>query len=130
MPTFIFNKLIRDKLKDEYVKLDHKATYIKLTDVELFEALKQKIVEEANEIPVDGTKEDIISELADVQQVIDDIAKRVGVTAEEISDVKQKKFDKKGGFAGGLFVEKVELNDDDEWVAYYRKYPDRFKEIS
>ncbi len=64
MPTFIFNKLIRDKLKTEYVKLDHKATYKKLSDSE------------------------------------------------------------------GLFVEKVELHPDDEWVAYYRRSPEKYEEIS
>ena len=130
MPTFIFNKLIRDKLKAEYVKLDHKATYKKLSDTELFEALKQKIIEEAKEIPIDGSKEEIIGELADVQQVLDDIAIRTGITIEEIMNAKQKKFEKKGGFSEGLFVEKVELHSDDEWVAYYRRSPEKYEEIS
>ncbi|MDB5160324.1 MAG: hypothetical protein JWO99_587 [Candidatus Saccharibacteria bacterium] len=125
----MFNKLIRDKLKDEYIKLGHKATYKKLTDTELFEALKQKIIEEAKEIPVDGSREDIIGELADVQQVLDDIAARVGIAVDEIMNAKQKKFEKKGGFSEALFVEKVELHPDDEWVAYYRRSPDKYKEI-
>lgn len=130
MPTFIFNKLIRDKLKVEYVKLNHKATYKKLSDSELFEALKQKIIEEAKEIPADGSKEEIAGELADVQQVLDDLATRAGITIEEIMDAKQKKFEKKGGFSEGLFVEKVELRPNDEWVAYYRRSPEKYEEIS
>ena len=130
MPTFIFNKLIRDKLKVEYVKLDHKATYKKLSDNELFEALKQKIIEEAKEIPADGSKEEIASVLADVQQALDDLATRAGITTEEIMNAKQKKFEKKGGFSEGLFVEKVELHPDDEWVAYYRRSPEKYEEIS
>ena len=130
MPTFIFNKLIRDKLKAEYVKLDHKATYKKLSETELFEALKQKIIEEAKEIPADGSKEEIASELADVQQVLDDLATRAGITIEEIMNAKQKKFEKKGGFSEGLFVEKVELHPNDEWVAYYRRSPEKYEEIS
>jgi len=129
MPTFIFNKLIRDKLKDEYVKLDHRATYIELSESELLEALKQKIIEEAKEIPADGLKEEIISELADIEQVIEDIAKRYGILDKEIVSAKQKKFEKKGGFAEGLFVERVELNDDDEWVEYYRKSPEKYREL-
>lgn len=129
MPTFIFNKLIRDKLKDEYVKLDQKATYKELNGTELFEELKQKIIEEANEIPTSGPRKDIIAELGDVQQVIDDMAKRVGITNEEIETAKRVKFEKKGGFSEGLFVEKVTLKDNDEWVQYYRKYPEKFEEI-
>ena len=129
MPTFIFNKLIRDKLKEEYVRLDHRAKYIKLTDAELNEALKQKIIEEVNEIPIDGSKENIASELADIMQVIDDIAVKNGITQQEIIDAKIKKFAKKGGFSKGLFVEKVTLHDEDEWVAYYRQEPEKYKEI-
>ena len=130
MPTFIFNKLIRDKLKAEYVKLDHKATYKRLSDSELFEALKQKIIEEAKEIPADGSKEEIAGELADVQQALDDLATRAGITIEEIMNAKQKKFEKKGGFSEGLFVEKVELHPNDEWVACYRRSPEKYEEIS
>jgi predicted house-cleaning noncanonical NTP pyrophosphatase (MazG superfamily) len=129
MPTFMFNKLIRDKLKQEYVKLDHKATYKTLTDAELFDALKQKAIEEVNEIPADGSKQDIAEELADVLQVLEDIAKRAGISWPEITQAKEKKFEKKGGFSEGLFVEKVELNADDEWVAYYRKSPEKYKEM-
>lgn len=129
MPTFIFNKLIRDKLKEEYVKMGQVAVYKKLSRSEVLDAFKQKIIEEAREIPVDGTKEDIISELADIQQVIDDFARRTHITDEEIATAKEKKFTKKGGFSQALYVEKLELKDDDEWVSYYRKSPNVFEEI-
>lgn len=129
MPTFIFNKLIRDKLKEDYVRLDQRVTYKELDDTELIEALKQKIIEEANEIPASGSREDIIAELGDIQQVIDDIANRAGVSNEEIETARLAKFEKKGGFSEGLFVETITLKDDDEWVQYYRKYPERFEEV-
>jgi len=129
MATFIFNKLIRDKLKGEYVKLQQQAVYKELTESELLEALRQKIIEEANELPIKGSKEAVISELADIQQVIDDIALRSGITNEEVVSVKQMKFEKKGGFSEGLFVEKIILTDDDEWNDYYRKSPEKFEEI-
>lgn len=128
MPTFRFNKLIRDKLEQEYIRLDHKATYKKLSDKELLEALKQKIIEEANEIPVDGPRDEIIGELADVQQVLDDIAVRFAINKEEIADSKQKKFERKGGFSKGLYVEKVEIPED-EWATYYRQSPDKYEEL-
>lgn len=111
------------------MKLDHKATYKTLTDAELFDALKQKAIEEVNEIPADGSKQDIAEELADVLQVLEDIARRAGISWVDITKAKEKKFDKKGGFSEGLFVEKVELNADDEWVAYYRKSPEKYKEM-
>ncbi|HEY8993018.1 MAG TPA: nucleoside triphosphate pyrophosphohydrolase [Candidatus Microsaccharimonas sp.] len=129
MPTFIFNKLIRDKLKDEYEKMGQVATYKMLSGTELLDALKQKIIEEAKEIPSDGSRDDIISELADIQQVLDDTAQHMGISEAEINAAKTKKFAKKGGFSEGIYVERLELKDDDEWVAYYRKNPDVFQEL-
>jgi predicted house-cleaning noncanonical NTP pyrophosphatase (MazG superfamily) len=130
MPTFIFNKLIRDKLKDEYEKMGQVATYKMLSSAELLDALKQKMIEEAKEIPSDGSRDDILAELADVQQVIDDTAHHVGITLAEIESAKTKKIEKKGGFSEGLYVERLELKDDDEWVEYYRKNPDLFEELA
>lgn len=128
MPIFLFNKLVRDKLREEYEKLGQFARYVVLSEEEHSEALKQKIIEEANEIPVVG-RDDIISELADIFQVLDDFAALNGISEAEIQEVKQAKFNKKGGFAQGVFVETLELKNDDEWVKYYRKSPDVFKEI-
>jgi predicted house-cleaning noncanonical NTP pyrophosphatase (MazG superfamily) len=130
MPTFIFNKLIRDNLIAEYVKMGQVATYRALSGNELLDALKHKIIEEANEIPLTGSKDDITSELADIQQVIDVIAQCTHITSDEISEAKQRKFAKKGGFSAGLYVEKLELTDDDVWVEYYRNSPEKYKEIT
>lgn len=128
MPTFRLNKLIRDKLEQEYIKLHHIATYKTLNDMELVDALKQKIIEEAHEIPVEGTREDIIGEIADVEQVLEDLAKHFGIKQSDITQAKRQKFERKGGFSKGLFVEQVEIPDD-EWAAYYRSKPSLFPEI-
>jgi predicted house-cleaning noncanonical NTP pyrophosphatase (MazG superfamily) len=130
MITFLFNKLIRDALKDEYEKIGQVAVYKKLSELELLEAFRQKVIEEAKELPFDGTKQDdLVSELADIGQVIDDIAALRGITNAEITEAKEKKFAKKGGFKGGHFVETLSLQDDDEWVSYYRKQPDVYPEV-
>lgn len=129
MPKFIFNKLVRDKLRAEYEKTNQKAVYRTLSKDEHTQELKNKIIEETQEIPIKGSKEDMTSELADIQQVIDDIAKIHGISIGSVQEIKQKKFAKKGGFSEATFVETLELTDDDEWVEYYRKEPDVFREI-
>lgn len=130
MPTFIFNKLIRDKLKDLYVELNQQAEYKNLTPDEFTEALKQKLLEEVKELSLSTSREDIVSELADIQQVIQDLMTHAKVSGEEIEVKRVEKFDKKGGFAGGHYVTTLRLQDGDEWVDYYRKSPDVFKEVS
>ncbi|MFZ3010217.1 MAG: hypothetical protein WA030_04365 [Candidatus Microsaccharimonas sp.] len=60
MPTFIFNKLVRDKPKDLYVELNQQTEYKKLTSEEL-----------------------TVSELADIQQVVQDLMTHVQVSNDE-----------------------------------------------
>lgn len=129
MPTFIFNKLIRDKLKDLYIELDQQAEYKQLTSEELTEALKQKLIEEVKELLASHSRDDIVSELADIQQVIQDLMAHEKVSGDEVEAKRVDKFDKKGGFADGHYVSTLRLKKDDEWVDYYRKSPDIFKEI-
>lgn len=128
MATFVFNKLIRDKLRVEYEKMNQKAKYRKLSDAEFAEALKQKLVEEASEIDA-SDRESVVNELADIYQVVEEMIKLYKISPEEVGKVKMAKFEKKGGFSEANFVETLELTDDDEWNEYYRKSPEVFKEI-
>ena len=131
MPTFQFNKLVRDKLPQLYARLQQTIITKKLSKDELLLALRQKLIEESREIPFEsGSRAEVISELSDVEQVMDDIRAQLGISREEIDEAKQKKFVKKGGFSDGIFVEQIQLNDDDEWVDYYRAEPSKYPEIS
>ncbi len=129
MPKFIFNKLIRDKLRDEYERVGQKAVYRALSKTDHIKELKRKIIEEANEIPAEGHLDDAIGEIADVQQALNDLIKLLGVSNEQIEAVTQKKFDKKGGFTGATFVETLEMDENDEWAEYYRADPKQFPEL-
>lgn len=129
MPTFILNKLVRSKLVSEYARMNQKVTYRPLTLEQHVEALKQKIIEEAKEIPVTGLDDDFISELADLQQVLDDLKEIRGVTDDQVVVVQKRKYDKKGGFLPGRYVEIIELQDNDPWLAYYRDNPELFPEV-
>lgn len=128
MATFVFNKLIRDKLKNEYEKMGQVAHYKKLTKEEFAEALKRKLIEEASEI-VPTDKESVLNELADIYQVVEDLIKLYDLNPQEIGEIKNAKFEKKGGFVGANFVETLTLDDNDEWNDYYRKSPDVFQEL-
>ncbi len=131
MPTFLFNKLIRDKLPERYDALGQTIIFQKFTGKALLVALREKLVEEAAEIPVDSVdREDIISEIADVEQVLDDMKRQLNITDGEVDKTKQHKFNKKGGFREGIFVKSIALQDDDvEWTEYYRREPQKYREI-
>lgn len=130
MPTFQFNKLVRDKLRSIYDQLGQTVQTRDLSESELKDAIRNKIIEEAKELPINSAStEEIAGELADIQQALDDLAAKCGVSSEQISSKKATKFAEKGGFREGLFVETITLHDDDEWVQYYRNEPEKYPEI-
>lgn len=129
MPTFILNKLVRDKIVADQIQSGQNPVYRTLTAKEHAQALAAKIVEEAQEIPVDN-REEAIKELADVQQVLDDLQAVLGITPQEIATAQAARHDKVGGFKDALFVASVSPAEDNKWTAYYRTEPDRFTEVA
>ena len=131
MPIFQFNKLVRNKLPAIYKKLNETIVYRTLHGIELQIALRQKLIEEASEVPFEaGTREEVINELSDVEQVMKDIKSETNITDEEVEAARQRKFNEKGGFSNGTFVEQIELRDDDKWVEYYRAEPTKYPELN
>ncbi len=131
MPTFRLHKLVRDTLVEVYSSLNQSFTERRVSGLDLKRALANKLQEEAQELPIRETKDaDIAEELADIQQVINDLKAEYGVTDDEIERVLSAKFDAKGGFRAGHFIETISLHEDDAWTAYYREKPTVYPEIS
>jgi len=128
MPKYVLNKLVRDKLRNEYAQNNQKATYKKLSSDELAQALMQKLVEEVKEATV-SDRQSMVTELADIYQVIEDTMNVYNITPQEVYEVKQAKLEKRGGFSGATFVQTLELAEDDEWNEYYRASPETFQEL-
>ncbi|HUB93179.1 MAG TPA: nucleoside triphosphate pyrophosphohydrolase [Verrucomicrobiae bacterium] len=129
MLKFRFNKLVRDKIVEQQIASGAKPKYRILDHDEHVKFLVDKIIEESKEI-VDASKEEMAGEIADVQQAIDDLIEKLGLTRDAVVRAQHKKNVKAGAFARGFYVDHVEVMDDNEWVAYYRKNPDRYPEIS
>lgn len=129
MPKFIVNKLVRDKLVDEFERMHQKATYRPMSRADHIHALTQKIIEEANEVAATQSKSDLISEIADLQQALNDLKVLSDVTDVQVESAQQAKLDKKGGFLGGSFLESIEILADDPWLVYYRDNRGLFTEI-
>lgn len=108
--------------------LGQKVTYRKLNDREYLAALAAKLQEEAGELKTDD-KEEAIKELADVLEVIDTLVIILGTDIAKVRKVQAERKAKRGGFAKRLYVERLDLQDDDPWADYYAKEPERFKEI-
>jgi predicted house-cleaning noncanonical NTP pyrophosphatase (MazG superfamily) len=71
-------------------------------------ALKNKLVEEANEVLVSRTKQNLLEELADTYQALTDLTKESGFSMVELIKEVNRKFKERGGFRKGVFL--IEVN--------------------
>lgn len=128
MPKFKFGKLVRDKIVEQQIASGAKPAFRQLDDNEFKQELVNKIIEEAKEI-TGATMDEVASEIADVQQALDDLCARYGLAETDIKNVQKEKNAKNGPFKKGIFVDYVEVDENDRWVAYYRENADRYPEI-
>ena len=130
MPTFRYDKLVRNKIPGFHKEAGHDIVYRRLRVVELAEALARKLQEEAQEVFDATTPAGLIEEIADVQQVIDDLCVVSGISKQKVFDVMTDKAERKGNFLAGRYIETVTMpNEQDEWVAYCRASPEKYPEV-
>ena len=131
MPTFRYAKLVRDNIPRFHDESGHTLVRHKLTGDELVAALTEKLHEEADEVSGALSHDELVEELSDVQQIIDDLCTVSNISKEDIASVMAKKTARKGGFLQGEYIETVTMpNEDDEWVAYCRRAPEKYPEIT
>ena len=130
MPTFKYAKLVRDNIPAFHEESGHTIAAKQLTGKALSNALIEKLHEEADEIDSALTKEELVEEIADVQQIINDLCIINDISNNDLERAITKKVQRKGGFLKGAYIDTVTMpNEDDEWVTYCRKSPDKYPEI-
>jgi predicted house-cleaning noncanonical NTP pyrophosphatase (MazG superfamily) len=92
-----YNKLIRDHIP-EIIHADGKQAHTEVMSVpEYRQALLQKLIEEAQEATL-AESEDLITELADLYEVIDTILAIWKIPNEEVLRVQKERRQRRGGF--------------------------------
>jgi len=128
MPRFVFSKLVRDDIVDHQITSGARPSFRMLTSTEHKEALIKKIIEEIDEVR-QAEPQEVSAEIADVQQAIDDLVALYGLTASDIKKEQNRKNTKNGTFKKGVYIEYIDIDEDDTWTSYYRTQPDRYPEI-
>jgi predicted house-cleaning noncanonical NTP pyrophosphatase (MazG superfamily) len=129
MPKFKFAKLVRDKIVEHQLASGAVSMHYQLSPDEHKRELINKIMEESQEI-LQAKPDEAVMEIADVQQALDDLKEKYGLTSEDIAKAQTAKNKKNGAFKKGLYVDYVEVDNDSEWAAYYRDNADRYPEIN
>ncbi|HSX06035.1 MAG TPA: nucleoside triphosphate pyrophosphohydrolase [Candidatus Saccharimonadales bacterium] len=128
MPKFKFAKLVRDKIVEHQLASGARPSFRQLNPDEHKRELVNKVIEEAKEI-TQASPQEVAAEIADVQQALDDLRKLYGLKRQEIAKEQANKSKKNGDFAMGLYVDYVEVDDDNSWIDYYHENADRYPEI-
>lgn len=92
-----YHKLVRDKIPEIIQQSGFKCETSTLSESEYRQALRQKVVEEAQEIAV-AEEEKLITELADIYEVIDAIIETYGINRELIIAEQIRRRNERGGF--------------------------------
>ena len=102
-------------------------TFEVLTGGAYSQALKNKLVEETNEVLAAKDNNDLMDELGDVIEVVNALAKCCGLSMEQISQRAARKKEERGGFEGGYKLLTIQLDEKDalhkKWIAYYTSQP-------
>lgn len=125
MKRYQFDKLIRSKIparmKDEGVDVNSNS----LSESEYLSELKKKIIEEAREVHDAESKDDLITELADVMEVIYALAEASEISVEEIEAAKLKKCEVNGYFLPENYINYIEVSEDNHKVIEYLENKNR-----
>jgi predicted house-cleaning noncanonical NTP pyrophosphatase (MazG superfamily) len=102
-----YNKIVRDKIPTLIEGRGERVETVQLGGNALRTALQQKLVEEAFEALDAKSGEELVGELADVQEVIKALCRTLGMNTTDIEAERKEKEKRRGGFETGLMLTKT-----------------------
>lgn len=126
---FKVDKLVRDKMSSNL--FESKVTLHEriMESAEYATRLKNKILEEAQEVCEATTPVEIQEELADLLEVIHALGAFYDLSYENIEQARILKKNKAGGFEGRRYSEFIEYDANDPTLQYCLDHPDKYPEI-
>lgn len=124
--SFKMNKLIRDHIPVQMLAKGITMHNRIMDKEEFIQKLKDKLLEECQEVNQSHTSEELIEELADVMEVIHTLSNTLELPIEQVEAKRIEKRKQKGGFEGKIFNHYVDIDEDNPSIAYLsqaKKYP-------
>ncbi len=103
----VYNKLIRDRIPEIIKKDGNTADIIILSDEAFKQAIKEKLIEEATEVLIADNRDELVNELADLQEVIDTIKQIYNISTLEVNTSQAIKALNRGKFEKRLYLKSV-----------------------
>lgn len=128
MRTFRYNKLVRDKVVEDIKQEGGVPDYRVLKQDEYVAELKRKLQEETTEL-VGTTKQDLLGELADIQEIVYALIDALAITPQELMDARDVKNLSKGPFKERYYINTADVHETSKWINYFLKNADRYPEV-
>ena len=120
--------LVRDKMIARMRRDKIRVDYKQLNQEDYIASLRNKIIEEANEVAEEKDINKLVYELADILEVIQALSSVVGIKKAEIINAQKEKREISGSFKKKYFTNFVEIDTDNPVINYYlsraKKYPE------
>lgn len=130
MRTFKFDKIIRDKLPQKMIDIGIKVNRKEnLSQKEIIQYLKAKVVEEAQEVFDAQTQPELIEEIADLTEALQELLRSSSIETSQIEDARIAKKETKGGFTNAIVVNTVDIDPEHEFTEYYSSNPKKYPEV-
>jgi predicted house-cleaning noncanonical NTP pyrophosphatase (MazG superfamily) len=130
--TFVFNKLIRDKM---YEMMKSQGAKIEVIDIksqkEAIGYFQSKLMEEAEEVSTANIIDEILEEMADCIEVINGFLKLLNISKDSLEAIRKKKYDERGGFEKPVMVGKITVSStetDPEYYKFFIQYCEKAKD--
>jgi diadenosine tetraphosphate (Ap4A) HIT family hydrolase/predicted house-cleaning noncanonical NTP pyrophosphatase (MazG superfamily) len=117
--SFKVEKLIRDQvpsiLRAKGIMVHERV----MEQEEFIQRLKDKLLEEGEEVRQTQNAEELLEELADVLEVIQALSSATGLSMTEIERKRIEKRQVKGGFEDKIFNHRIDIEENNQAIAYY-----------
>lgn len=129
MAKFRFEKIVRDKVPQ--ILSDQDITYVckKLSHDETLSALKDKLIEEAQEVKDAHSQDELREEIADTLEVIESLLQHSGLSWDEIDYARNIKNEKRGAFKDAVYISTVESYDGHALEKYHHEDPLKYPHL-
>lgn len=129
MAKFRFEKIVRDKVPQ--ILSDQDIIFVRknLSHDQTLSALKEKLMEEAQEVNEAHSHENLRDEIADTMEVIESLLQHSGLTWDEITQARKLKNDKRGAFKDAVYISTVESYDGHTLEKYHYEDPLKYPHL-
>lgn len=117
--SFKMNKLIRDQIPNLMLAKGIVMHNKVLDKEEFIQKLKDKLLEECQEVNESQTSDELLEELADVLEVIHALSNVLDISIEQIEQKRIEKRKQKGGFEGRIFNHHVDVDEENPVITYF-----------